>query len=185
MFRPVTVGGAVARPAAVPPLRAGRDTRSAPSSGSSDERLLSSASGHAATAQTCASLNHFVSLESPRCVSHRSAPSTYTALPVTLVASLKKWLPRRSCISVCLARVSTGELYAIGHLSRARVWEYNVPPWRAIARHVVQRVGLSSTRDYVHANRAGGFRSLRPRARATRSRVPTRAGSLSPRRINP
>ena len=31
----------------------------------------------------------------------------------------------------------------------------------------------------------GGFRSFHPRARANRSRVATRAGSLSPRRINP
>jgi hypothetical protein len=34
--------------------------------------------------------------------------------------------------------------FAICHLSHARVWEYNIPQWHAITRHVAGGVGLKS-----------------------------------------
>jgi len=51
-------------------------------------------------------------------------------------------------------------------MSHARVWEYNISQWLAVARRVVRSLGLnpkvgthldrlSSIRDYVHAKRAG------------------------------
>jgi hypothetical protein len=62
------------------------------------------------------------------------------------------------------------------HLSHVLVWEYNIPQRLAVACHVAGASGLnskegtrldrlSSTRDYVHASRAGRLSHIVARAR--------------------
>ncbi len=157
------------------------------------------APGHTATARMCASMNHFVSLEPPRCVSRRPAPSTYTALPVTLVASLTEkygcpvvrasrfvlhWPPRATYMqfATCLTP-------AFGSTMSFK--------WCVVARHVARGVELKSQSGTPP--RPAEFNSeLRARevcraafahccagAWASGSRVATQARRLSPRRTNP
>ena len=100
--------------------------------------------GYTLAPRSSAAVNHFVSHELPRWVSYLSAQSTYTAPPVTLVASPKNV----ATPSFVYLRMSCTDLRqrtcAICHLSRTLIWEYNIPEWLAVARHVARGVRLKS-----------------------------------------
>jgi hypothetical protein len=83
----------------------------------------------------------------PLDVSHtsRHSPSTLRC-PSHLSTHRKIWPPRRLCSSMCLATASLGGLYAFCHLSHVLVWEYNIPQWLAVARHVASGVWLKVQR---------------------------------------
>jgi len=80
-----------------------------------------------------------IECESSRCVSHHSAQSSSLRLRCQsrLPPHRRIWPPGRSGVPACLSLASADRLCAICHLSHALIWEYNIPQWLAVARHVV------------------------------------------------
>ena len=113
--------------------------------------------------RTCAPMNHFAPFST---VHLNCAASPAATSPQNMAAS------SFVCLGLSFTSLRWQAMCDLPLVSPSPVWEYNVPQWLALVRHVAggRRAynskasplpdRLCSTRDYVHASRAGRLRTF-------------------------